>query len=173
MEQGERSSVFDLEYELFAAYKVSIEYPSGWEIQVKKLKLAQGDVVFKNDKEGFTCTLLWGPLKEVKKKFTSAKEQAQRVLEGFEEKKRVKNFKLIEQRSLMINGHDASLIHMRMIIRYGGLIIKTWLHSDVYAFYLHCDESDRYFILYALSPPEQEEKHSKIFNHMIETFKCH
>ncbi|MHC1601321.1 MAG: hypothetical protein ACXQTI_05945 [Candidatus Nezhaarchaeales archaeon] len=159
-------------FELFAAYKISIEYPSGWDIQIKILKRDQGAVSFKSKNEECACTLTWGPLKNVQKKFSDPEEQAQNVIEGFREKSGVKDFMLLEKRKLTVNGHEAALLRVKAKLKLGSLLSRTWLSSNIQAFYLYCDETERYFIIYALSPP-QEDAYLDIFSHMIQSLKCH
>lgn len=160
------------EFELFAAYKISIEYPSGWEIQIKTLKHDQGMVSFKSKNEECVCTLTWGPLRDVQKKFSDPEEQAQSVIDGFKEKSGIKDFMLLEKRRLTINGHEAALLRVKARLKLGSLLSRTWLTSNIQAFYLYCDETKRYLIIYALSPP-QENSYLTIFSHMVQSLKCH
>ncbi len=160
------------EFELFAAYKISIEYPSGWEIQIKALKRNQGVVSFKSKNEECLCTLTWGPLKNIQKKFGDPEEQAQSVIDGFKEKSGIKDFTLLEKRRLTINGHEAAMLRVKAKLKLGSLLSRTWLSSNIQAFYLYCDETERYLIVYALSPP-QEDDYLNIFSHMVQSIKCH
>jgi len=166
MEEVER----DKEYELFAVYGMSIEYPSSWSIEVGPLKRDQGSVTFRPKGEECSCALTWFPLKEVRKRFRDPKEQARRTLDDFKGRGHIKDLEVLEDRSVLVNGHEAAVMRLRATLK-TGLFSRSRLKSEIQVLYLHCDETQRCFVLFSFGP--QEDKYAGVFNHMASSIKCH
>ncbi|MDI9620207.1 MAG: hypothetical protein QFX33_05345 [Candidatus Nezhaarchaeota archaeon] len=159
-------------FEFFAAYKVCIAYPSDWELQINALKRSQGFISFKSKKdERYTCSLTWGPLKDVKKKSESLEGHVESIIGDLKNKRGIKNFKLLEEKKITVNDHEAMLFRAEVDFRSGALFSKTCISTVIQALYLYCEESERYLILYALSPIGDE--FFSAFNYMVESLRCH
>jgi len=158
------------EYELFAIYGMSIEYPSGWSIEAGPLKRDQGSVSFRSKGEECSCALTWTPLKEIQKRFRDPWEQARKALDNLKSRGRVEDLEVLEDRSVLVNGHEAALMRLRATLR-TGIFSRGRLRSQIQALYLHCDETQRCFVLFSFGP--QEDKYADIFNHMTYSMKCH
>jgi len=163
MEKGE-------DYELFAIYGVSIEYPSDWNIEVGPLKRDRGSVTFRSKDGGLSCALSWIPLKEVQKRFRDPKEQARKALDDVRGKSGVKDLEVLEDRGMFVNGHEAAIMRLRATLK-AGVFSRSHFKSEIQVLYLHCDETQRCFVLFSLGP--QEDKYAHVFNHMACSMKCH
>ncbi|MEM4577077.1 MAG: hypothetical protein QW701_06515 [Candidatus Nezhaarchaeales archaeon] len=161
----------DQKYEMFAAYGVAVEYPAGWNLDVRVLKRERGVVSFKSGVDENSFTLTWSPLKEVRKKFSSPEEHVEKVLEGFKSKSGVKELEVLEKKELIVNGHEAVLVRVRAKLKV-SLFSRTWLLSNIQALYVHCDESDRCLVAYSVNP-SQENMLVKTFEHVVSSIKCH
>jgi len=166
MEEMERSK----EYELFAIYGMSIEYPSGWSIEAGPLRRDQGSVTFRPKGEEHSCVLTWTPLNAVQKRFRDPREQARKALDDFKGRSHVKDLEVLEDRSIVVNGHEAALMRLRATLK-TGLFSRGRLKSEIQVLYLHCDETQRCFVLFSFGP--QEDKYANIFNHMACSMRCH
>lgn len=157
-------------FELFAVYGVSIEYPYGWSVEARALKRDQGLVSFKPNIGEISFTLTWFPLKEVQKKFHDPERQAEDTLKSFKSKSGIKEFELLEKKGMLINGHESILLRVRAKLK-RGFLSRAWLVNNIQVLYVHCEETERCFILYSLSPPQ--ESYIEMFDRMASSIKCH
>jgi hypothetical protein len=163
MEEGEG-------YELFAVYGISMEYPSSWSVEIGPLKRDQGSVSFRSKHGECSCELTWTPLKEVQKRFRDSREQARKTLDNFKSRSHVEDLEVLEDRSLLVNGHEAAVVRLRAVLK-TGIFSRGRLKSEIQVLYLHCDETQRCFVLLSFGP--QEDKYANIFSHMVYSIKCH
>jgi hypothetical protein len=105
-------------YELSAVYGISIEYPSSWSVEVGQLKRDQGVVSFRSGGEECSCTLACSSLEEVRG-FRDPGEQARSALDDLKSRSRVEDLQVLEDRSVVVNGHEAVAMRLRATLKTG------------------------------------------------------
>jgi len=164
----------DSDYELVVLYGFSATCPKTARLEFNpKSNRKKGDLVFHLE-EGFKIFLSWGSLEEAKKRYPTAAAQASRSIERSVKSTRAKLDGTTETRDLKIQGHDAVYTHARMLFERGGFPFGTRrVTQDAYAMHVHCDNSERYYVMYAFARPEASEELGKIFQPMMSSLKCH
>jgi len=163
-----------MDYECFCVYGFGVDYPADWNVVIeRKLTRVKGTVAFRSA-EGMEIGVSWGPLKEAKGKFSSADEQAKDALNRLKKSRGIINFQILEHRSDRIDEHEAVFNHARAELAGGGFFGRgAGKQMEILSMHLHCDRSERYFVLYGKTTFERTYAHADIFNHMRRSFKCH
>jgi len=164
-------------YSLFSVYNFKINYPADWKVKLNEnASFLNGNVVFfdPNGKESIYIT--WNELKKAKEKYTSVKEHAQSSLSKMmNEKANYGKIKIIEQKAIEVNFHEAYLNHIELsTLRFGliPLFPKTILHSLISVF-IHCEKSQRFFVIIGDSHPNDAENLKEKFQQALKSFNCH
>jgi len=162
------------EYELLAMYGFSAKYPDNARLELNpKARREKGDVVFHLE-EGFKVFLSWGRLEEARKRYATAAAQASASIERSVKSTRAKLDGTPETKSLKIQGHDAAYTHARMSVERGGFPFGSRrVTQDSHSLHLQCDDSGRYYVVYAFARPETSEQVGKIFEPIMLSLKCH
>ena len=160
--------------ELLAMYGFSANYPGNARLELNpKARREKGDVVFHLE-EGFKVFLSWGILEEARKRYASAAAQASGSIERSVKSTRGKMDGTPETRNVKIQGHDATYTHARMFVERGGFPFGSRrVTQDSHSLHLHCDDSGRYYVVYAFARPETSEQVGKIFEPIMLSLKCH
>jgi len=168
------NSMEDSDYELVALYGFSAKYPKTARLEFNpKSNRKKGDIVFHLE-EGFKVFLSWGSLEEAKKRYPTPAAQASGSVERSVKSMRGKLDGTPETRELRIQEHDAVYTHARMFVERGGFPFGTTrLIQEAYALHVHCEESERYYVIYAFARPEASEELAKAFEPIISSLKCH
>jgi len=164
----------DSGYELLALYGFSAKYPSNARLELNpKTRREKGDLVFHLE-EGLKIFLSWGSLQEARKRYATAAGQASDSVQRSVASGRGKLDGTPETKNLKIRGHDAVYTHARMLFERGGFPFgRRLLTQDAYAMHVHCEDSGRYYVVYAFARPEVSERLGKIFEPMMSSLKCH
>jgi len=164
----------DSDYELVALYGFSAKYPKNARLEFnRKSTRKKGDLIFHLE-EGFKVFLSWGSLEEAKKRYSTAAAQASGSVERSVKSTGGKLDGTPETRNLKIQDHDAVYTHARMLVEQRGFLFGTRrVTQDAYALHVHCEDSERYYVLYAFARPEVSEELGKIFHPMMYSLKCH
>lgn len=162
------------QYELLAMYGFSAKYPDNARLELNpKARREKGDVVF-HLVEGFKIFLSWGSLEEARKRYATAAAQASASIERSVKSTRAKLDGTPETKSLKIQGHDAAYTHARMFVERGGFPFGTRrVTQDSHSMHLQCDDSGRYYVVYAFARPETSERVGKIFEPIMLSLRCH
>ena len=162
------------EYELLAMYGFSAKYPDNARLELNpKARREKGDVVLHLE-EGFKVFLSWGSLEEARKRYATAAAQASASIERSVKSTRAKLDGTPETKSLKIQGHDAAYTHARMFVERGGFPFGSRrVTQDSHSMHLQCDDSGRYYVVYAFARPETSEHVGKIFEPIMLSLKCH
>jgi hypothetical protein len=91
-------------------------------------------------------------------------------LDSLKSRKRVENLEVLEDRSIVVNGHEAAVMRLRATLKTRAFS-RACLKSEIQVLYLHCDETQRCFVLLSFGP--QDDKYADIFGHMTCSMKCH
>lgn len=164
----------DSDHELVALYGFSAKYPKTARLEFNpKARREKGDLVFHLE-EGFKVFLSWGSLEEARKRYPTAAAQASGSVERSLKSTRAKLDATPETRELKIQDHDAVYTHARMFVDRGGFPFGTRrVTQDAYAMHVHCEESQRYYVIYAFGRPGVSEELEKAFQPIMSSLKCH
>jgi len=163
-----------MDYECFCIYGFGVDYPADWEVVIdRKLTRVKGTVAFRSA-QGMEIAVSWGPLKEAKGRFSSAAEQANDAFNRLKKSRGIINLQMLEDRSDRIDEHVAVFNHARAELAGGGFFGGgARRQTEMLSMHLHCDKSERYFVLYGKTTLERTYEYADIFNHMRRSFKCH
>jgi len=161
------------DFEEFSMYGFRVEYPEECRVEFNsKSRREVGDVAFRFP-ENTRIYLSWGDLEKVAKRFNSAEEHANYSIEAMKKGKNVKNFEHVHRDIIPVHSHKASLNKVKFDEKGVRFIPGSKdLPREAYSFHVHCDKSNRYFILYGMMPAN-EARFSRIMESMQESFKCH
>ena len=154
-------------------YGFRIDYPEECRVEFNsKSRREAGDVAFRFP-ENARIYLSWGELEKVAKRFNSAEEHANYSLEAMQKGKNVKNFERVHRDTIPTHSHKGTLTKVKFDEKGVRFIPGSKdLPREAYSFHVHCDKSNRYFILYGMTPAN-EARFGRIMDSMRESFKCH
>jgi hypothetical protein len=172
--ETEESKAARPKYELLAMYGFSANCPNNARLELNpKTRREKGDVVF-HLKDGIKVFLSWGSLEDARKRYATAAAQASASIERSVKSTRAKLDGTPETRNLKIQGHDATYTHARMFVERGGFPFGSRrVTQDSHSMHLQCDESGRYYVVYAFARPETSEQVGKIIEPIMLSLKCH
>jgi hypothetical protein len=161
-------------HELVALYGFSANYPNNARLEFNpKSRREKGDLVFHTG-NGFKIFLSWGGLAEARKRYATAAEQASDSIKRSLKNTRAKLEGTPETRSMKIMNHDATYTHARMFVERGGFPFgSSRVSQDAYAMHVHCDRSERYYVVYAFGRPNVSEELGKTIEPIMSSLKCH
>jgi len=161
-------------YEVVALYGFSANYPNDARLEFNpKSRREKGDLVF-HTAGGFKIFLSWGSLAEARKRYATADEQASDSIKRSLKSSRAKFDAAPETKNMKIMNHDAAFTHVRMFLDRGGFPFgSSRVIQDAYAIHLHCDESKRYYVIYAFGRPNVSEELGKAIEPIASSLKCH
>ena len=160
--------------ERFSIYGFSMDYPKNCRVEFNpKSKRDAGDVVFHfPDKE--KIFLSWGDLEQATKSFKTVEEHAEHSLGKVKKSGNVKNFERVLQSSLNIHSHRGAYNLVRLNEMTVGLFTgKRTVAREACSVHLHCPDSSRYFVIYAMLSGNLTEEYEKILTTMANSLKCH
>jgi hypothetical protein len=160
--------------ENFSVYGFSIDYPKDCRVEFNpKSRREEGDVVFhfpSKDK----VFLSWGDLEKATKRFKTVEQHAEHSLEKVRKGSNVKGFERTLQGSLTVNSHTGAYNRVRFQeVTVGFFTGKKTLPREAYSVHLHCTNSSRYFVIYALVPKGAAEEYEKALMAMVHSLRCH
>ena len=163
-------------FENFSIYGFSLDYPEESRVEFNaKSRRESGDVVFHlPDKvERVRIFLSWGDLEKVSKRFQTPEEHAEFSLDAMKKGKNVKNFERISRDTLSLHNHSGSVNKVKFDERSVGLTGSKNIPREAYSLHVHCAKSNRYFVLYTMTPSGSGGRYDKIMDSMRDSFKCH
>ncbi|MBS7645717.1 MAG: hypothetical protein QXR65_09420 [Candidatus Bathyarchaeia archaeon] len=167
-----------MELSLFSVYNLKVEYPSDWRVKLKdNSSRARGHVAFLASNGSSGIFITWGELHEAKKRFKDSREQAENSLKKMMKERPYgeEGLKILDQRELEVGGHKGFMNHMHLkSLRFGviPLFARPRLR-DIYAVFLHCDESQRFFVIVGDFEPNELDDPWKNLNYYLNSFDCH
>jgi len=161
------------DYERFSVYGFSIDYPKDTRIEFNpKNRRGEGDVVF-HFPDKVKIFLSWGDLEKATKTFGTVEKHAGHGLNRVKKAKNVKNFELISHDSLRIASHQGLYNRAKFEEVAVGFLSKRMSPREAHSVHVHCAESSRYFVVYALLPISGMTDYERVFVKMAKTLKCH
>ena len=162
------------EQELVAFYGFSAKIPNDARIEFNpKSRREKGDLVF-HLQGGYKVFLSWGQLQDARKRFKTAAEQAKESVERSVKSSMAKLDGEPHTENLKIRDHDAVYTRARMWSERGAFLMgKRRITQDTIALHLHCEDSDRYYVVYAFGRPEVSDEIRRNFEPIMRSLKCH
>jgi hypothetical protein len=163
--------------EKFSVYKFSVDYPSVCRVEFNpKSRREAGDIVFHfPDREKLYIS--WGDLEKAKTRFQSPQAHAEQGLKTIMKGRGVseKDSQKETEQSLQINSHTAVYNSVKLGELIPGLFLskKRIVTRRAYSVHIHCDQSSRYFVIYALVSPNAPEDFGDLLLTMARSFTCH
>ena len=161
-------------FENFSIYGFSIDYPETCRVGFNsKSRREAGDVSFIFP-DSVKIFLSWGDLGKVSKRFGSVEEHADYGLDKMQKGKNVKNFERVSRNTMPLHNHRGSVNK----VRFDEKGLKLFGHGkdiprEAYSLHVHCDKSNRYFVLYTMTPADGDVRFDRIMESMGESFNCH
>lgn len=179
MGSSDSVSVRELRFSNFSLYDIETKYPSDWEVRLKQgSKKDDGSVIFCPTNSPICVYVGWGELEKAKLRFDSHKEQAEDSLKRMAKEKKHSRMgvKLLAQRDFVVNGHDAHENHVKAITGDYHMVLPFFasgVEHEVRAVFLHCKDSNRFFVFVADGPPEDSQELAQVFQQVLDSMKCH
>jgi hypothetical protein len=154
-------------------YGFTIDYPERCRVEFNsKNRREAGDIVFRLP-DNNRIFLSWGELEKVSKRFGSPEEHANYSIDAMEKGKNVRNFERVSRDSIRIHNHTSSVNKVRFDEKTLSLFARGKdIPREAYSLHVHCDKSNRYFVLYTMARANEVE-FERIMESMRESFKCH
>lgn len=164
----------DKDFERFSVYGFSIDYPNDARVEFNpKARRGEGDVVF-HFPDRVKIFLSWGDLEKATKRFGTVEEHANHGLERVRKAGNVKNFEKVSHDSMSINSHQGAFNRAKFEELSIGLFSRRGKSPrEAHSVHVHCPDSSRYFVVYALLPIGGTIDYEKTFTKMAKTLKCH
>jgi len=164
------------EYESFCIYGFCTVCPTAWKVELNpKSDRSEGDVAFKSP-ERENIFVSWGPLEKAKKRYSSLEEHADDPLKRIKKNSGVKEVKLAKRKVVQLSSHDAVISYIKVVLSKPSLLPfakgKTE-EREVRCMHIHCEPSERYFVLYGEIASDKSLEQGEIFENMIKSFSCH
>jgi len=162
------------DFELLALYGFSAMCPKIARLELNpKSRRQKGDLVL-HFEQGLKIFVSWGRLEDARKRYPTAAAQASDSVKRSIKSTQAKLDGTPETKNLKIHGHDAVYTHARMFTERGGFPFGSRrVVQDAYAMHVHCEDSERYYVVYAFVRPEGSETLAKIFEPVMSSLKCH
>ncbi len=161
-------------FETFSVYRFAMDYPTVCRVEFNpKSRREAGDIVFHfPDRE--KVFLSWGKLENAQKKFQTVEAQAESSLKSVKKSSQVKNFDRVTQDMLEINSHKAAYNRVKMDeVPAGFFPGKRVIKHEALSLHVHCEQTSRYYVIYALLSPNAPEDFPDLFLDMAHSFRCH
>ncbi len=160
--------------EQFSVYGFSIDYPRDSRIEFNpKTRRGEGDVVF-HFPDRVKIFLSWGDLEKAIKTFGTVEEHADHSLKRIKSAGNVKSFERISHDSIRVNSHQGAYNRAKFEeVTVGFFSGKRKSPREAHSVHVHCPESSRYFVVYALLPTGGTYDYEKTFTKMAKSLKCH
>jgi len=162
------------DFENFSMYGFAIDYPEVCRVEFNsKSRREAGDLAFRFP-DSAKIFLSWGELEKVSKRFGTAHEHADFSLEAMKKGKNVKNFEQVSRDTVPLHSHHTSVNK----VRFDEKAVKLFgrgkdIPREAYSLHVHCDQTNRYFVLYTMAPASGDLRIERIMQSMRESFRCH
>jgi hypothetical protein len=163
-------------FETLKIYGIELKYPEEWVIHpVIKLERLRGELAFSLNEQNATPKLMlsWKPLEQSKRKYNSAKEQAESTIKMMKKDASLKSLEIINHKEIEINGHKTAFYNVKVTLYKPALImVKPKFTVKIVKFaMLFCEESDRSITIY--SETEETEEKEDLFEEILSSLICH
>jgi len=152
-------------------YGFSFEFPKKSKLEFNpKFKREDGDVAVKSPEKAVVF-VSWGELEKIIKRAPTIEDHAKFSLDRV--RKSVQGrMTVVDREEVVVNGHTALSNHVKVEVPRRGFFGKP-REQEVRSVHLHCDQSSRYFVIYATCTAENTEEQGRTVKGICETFHCH
>jgi len=163
----------DKDFESFSIYGFSVDYPKDSRVEFNpKGRRGEGDVVFHlPDRTKFF--LSWGDLERASKSFKTVEEQAESSLKRIGKAGNVKSFERVSHDSITIHSHNGAYNQAKFEEVRVGLFGGKKHPREAHSVHLYCQESGRYYVMYAMFPRGGAYDYEGAFRKMAKSLRCH
>jgi hypothetical protein len=170
---GFESLLLDQSFDRFSVYGFSLDYLKGLHVEFNpRSKEGEGDVVF-HFPDKTKIFLSWGNLEKASG-FSTVEEHANHSLDKIRTAGNVRNFERISQQSFEINSHQGIYSRAKFDeITISFVTGKSKHPREGHSVHVHCQNSARFFVVYAILPSEGTYEYEEIFSKMSKSLKCH
>ena len=170
--ETDTTSLSQIEFEHFAAYGFSVDYPRDCTIEMRpKSARNGGEVAFRLSREN-VFFLSWGPLEKVKK-FDGVDAHADYSIDRIRKNKEAK-IRESKRERMEVNGHPSPFNHVWIEVAKRGVLFSMSRSSyETRSLHLHCENSSRYFILYVQGTTQASGLQGSVMTRMVQSFACH
>jgi hypothetical protein len=167
------SSLIEKDFERFSVYGFSVDYPQDSRVEFNpKGRRGEGDVVFHlPDRTKFF--LSWGNLERASKSFKTVEEQAENSLKQIGKAGNVKSFERVSHDSITIHSHNGAYNQARFEEVTLGFVGKKKYPREAHSVHVHCPETGRYYVIYAMLPEGGTYDYQGAFRMMAKSLHCH
>jgi hypothetical protein len=160
-----------VEKDTLQIYGFSFQFPITSKLEFNpKFKRDTGDVAVKSPEKA-NVFVSWGDLDKVIKKAPTIQDHAKFSLDRVKKSVQGK-MTTLETNDITINGHDAVFNHVKIEVPRRGLFGKGQM-QDVRSVHLHCDRTERFFVIYATATELNAEAQASTMQQIVETLQCH
>ncbi len=160
-----------VEKDTLRIYGFSFQFPSTSKLEFNpKFKREDGDVAVKSPDKA-NVFVSWGDLDKVIKKAPTIQDHAKFSLDRVKKSVQGK-MTTLESKDIKVGGHDAVFNHVKIEVPRRGLFGKGQL-QDVRSVHLHCDETKRFYVIYATSTEQNKEVQGRTMQEIVDSLQCH
>lgn len=160
-----------VEKDTLTIYGFSFEYPKDRKLEFNpKFKRTDGDVAVKAPDKAVVF-VSWGELARVVKKAPTIQDHAKFSLDRVKKSVQGKMNQL-EHKQIDVNGHRAEFNHVKILVPRRGLLGRG-TEQEVTSVHIHCEDTGRYFVIYATSTAENIKDQTRTLEQITETLRCH
>lgn len=170
----ESGSLMEQDFEQFSVYGFSLKYPKDSRVEFNpKSRRNQGDIVF-HFPDRVKIFLSWGDLEKASKNFATVEEHADHSLKRIKSARNVKSFERVSHDSVGINSHQGSYNRAKFEeVAVGFFSGKRKSPREARSLHVHCQDSSRFFVVYALLAVGGASDYERVFAKMARSLKCH
>ena len=163
-------------FETLKIHGIELKYPEEWVIHpLIKLERLRGELAFSLNEQNATPKLMlsWKPLDQSKRKYSSAKEQAEATIKMMKKDKSLRSLEIITHEEIEVNGHKTEFYNIKVTLYKPALIMikPKFIIKTIKFAMLFCEESDRAITIY--SEIEDTEEKENLFKKILSSLICH
>lgn len=178
MDATENAEAMDLpvgdvpvETDTLKIYGFSFDFPKERKLEFNpKFKRTDGDVAVKAPDKAVVF-VSWGELEKVIKKAPTIDDHAKYSLDRVKKSVQGK-MTPIDHKQIDVNGHTAAYNHVKIQVPRRGLFGKG-TEQEVTSVHIHCEQTGRYYVIYATSTAQNLAEQTRTLQGIIETLRCH
>ena len=159
-------------FERFQVYRFALEYPQGCIISFGKKSLRSRGYVIMELAGTLRILVSWGQIDRILGRFSTTEAHAKHSFSKLSKAADLKEIRLIENSTVPVNGHDATLTHFAVTSAYP--VFGKYRNRETRSLHVHCEESNRFFILNLSTRVNlQSSEAASAFERLRESFVCH
>jgi hypothetical protein len=160
-----------VEMDTLKIYGFSFEFPKDRKLEFNpKFKRTDGDVAVKAMDKAVVF-VSWGELEKVIKKAPTIEDHAKFSLDRVKKSVQGK-MSAVDHKEIEVNGHKAIFNDVKIQVPRRGIMGKAQ-EQEVTSVHIHCNQTGRYYVIYATSNAQNAAAQTKTLQGIIDTLHCH